>query len=75
MMSIARVSLVIAATLAALALGAAVFIGSGIYNIGADEHHTKIVLAVIEQLRERSIAVRALNTTRRFASPVTWHLG
>jgi len=59
MMSIARVSLVIAATLAALALGAAVFIGSGIYNIGADEHHTKIVLAVIEQLRERSIAVRA----------------
>jgi mono/diheme cytochrome c family protein len=36
-----------------------VFIGSGIYNIGADDHHTKIVLALIEQLRERSIAVRA----------------
>jgi mono/diheme cytochrome c family protein len=59
MISIARVSLVIAATLAALAIGSAVFVGSGIYNIGADDHHTKIVLAVIEQLRERSIAVRA----------------
>jgi mono/diheme cytochrome c family protein len=59
MISIARVSLVIAATLAALAIGSAVFVGSGIYNIGADDHHTKIVLTVIEQLRERSIAVRA----------------
>jgi mono/diheme cytochrome c family protein len=59
MTGIARVSVVIATTLAALALGAVVFIGSGIYNIGADDHHTKIVLAIIEQLRERSIAVRA----------------
>jgi mono/diheme cytochrome c family protein len=59
MPSIARVSLVIAATLAAVVIGGVVFIGSGIYNIGADDHHTKIVLAIIEQLRERSIAVRA----------------
>jgi mono/diheme cytochrome c family protein len=59
MISIARVSLVIAATLAALAIGGALFVGSGIYDIGADDPHTKIVLAVIEQLRERSIAVRA----------------
>jgi mono/diheme cytochrome c family protein len=59
MISIARVSLVIAATLAAVALGGAAFVGSGIYNIGADDHHTKIVLAIVEQLRERSIAVRA----------------
>jgi mono/diheme cytochrome c family protein len=59
MISIARVSLVIAATLVAFAIGAVVFVGSGIYNIGADDHHTKIVLAVIEQLRERSIAVHA----------------
>ena len=35
------------------------FVGSGVYNIGADDHHTKIVLAIIEQLRERSIAARA----------------
>ena len=59
MISVARVSLVIAATLGAVALGGVVFVGSGIYNIGADDHHTKIVLSIIEQLRERSIAVRA----------------
>src|ERR1700733_13279127 len=59
MISIARVSLVIAATLVAFAIGALVFVGSGFYNIGADDHNTKIVLAIIEQLRERSIAVRA----------------
>jgi mono/diheme cytochrome c family protein len=58
MMRIAKVSLIIAATLVALALGAAVFVGSGIYNIGADDHHTEIVLGIIVQLRERSIAVR-----------------
>jgi mono/diheme cytochrome c family protein len=56
---IAKVGLVVAATLAALAVGAALFIGSGVYNIAADDHHTKIVLAIIEQLRERSIGVRA----------------
>lgn len=59
MIGIARVGLVIAATLAAIAIGGGVFIGSGVYNIGADDHHTKIVLAIIEQLRDRSIAVRA----------------
>jgi cytochrome c553 len=56
---IAKVGLIVAATLAAVAIGGGVFIGSGIYNIGADDHHTKIVLAIIEQLRERSIGVRA----------------
>ena len=59
MIGVARVSLVIAATLAAVAIGGVVFVGSGIYNIGADDHHTKIVLAIIEQLREHSIGLRA----------------
>ena len=59
MTSVVKMGLVVAGTLAALALGGALYIGSGIYNIGADDHHTKIVLAIIEQLRERSIAVRA----------------
>jgi len=59
MIRVARVSLVIAATLAAVAIGGVGFVYSGIYNIGADDHHTKIVLAMIQQLRERSIAVRA----------------
>jgi mono/diheme cytochrome c family protein len=59
MTRITRVSFALASTLAVLAIGAAVFVGSGVYNIGADDHHTKIVLAIIEQLRDRSIAARA----------------
>ena len=54
-----KISLVIAAVLAVGVIGAGLFVESGFYNIGADDHHTKIVLAMIEQLRERSIGVRA----------------
>ncbi len=54
-----HIAAAVAGTLAALALAAAVFIYSGVYDIGADDHHTKPVLAVIETLRERSISVRA----------------
>jgi len=53
-----KISLVIAAVLAVGVIGAGLFVESGFYDIGADDHHTKIVLAMIEQLRERSIAVR-----------------
>jgi mono/diheme cytochrome c family protein len=53
------IGLTVAGTLAVLAIGGAAFIGSGIYNIGADDHHTKITLTMIEQLRERSIAARS----------------
>jgi mono/diheme cytochrome c family protein len=59
MTRIARAGLIVVATLAALAIGAALFVGTGVYNIGADDHHTRIVLTMIEQLRNRSIAVRA----------------
>jgi mono/diheme cytochrome c family protein len=59
MSGIATVSLGVCATVAALAIAAAVFIASGVYNIGADDHHTKLVLGLIETLRERSISVRA----------------
>ena len=48
---------VIAALLLA-AFGAALFIESGFYNIGADDHHAKPVLALITQLRNRSIETR-----------------
>lgn len=47
------------ATLAILAIGGGLFIESGLYDIGADDHHTKIVLSAIERLRNRSIEVRA----------------
>jgi mono/diheme cytochrome c family protein len=54
-----KTGLVTALTLAALAIGgAAAFVGSGVYDIGADDHHTKLTLAMIEQLRERSIEAR-----------------
>ncbi len=59
MQGIAKTTLVVGSTLAVLAIGAAVFVGSGAYNIGADDHHTAVVLALIERLRERSIAVRS----------------
>ena len=53
----------IAATIATLALAAlgaaAVFVYSGVYDIGADAPHTKPVFWLIEQLRDRSIAVRS----------------
>jgi mono/diheme cytochrome c family protein len=42
-----------------MAAGGAAFIGSGVYNIGADGHHTKIILAVIDKLRDHSIELRA----------------
>ena len=54
-----KISLVIAAVLLVGVIAAGLFIESGLYNIGADDHHTKIVLATIEQLRERSVGVRA----------------
>ena len=54
-----KAGLVTAFTLAAFAIsGGAVFVGSGVYDIGADDHHTKLTLAMIEQLRERSIEAR-----------------
>ncbi len=54
-----QISIGIAATIALITISAVTFVGSGVYNIGADDHHTKIVLAIIEELRERSISARA----------------
>jgi len=59
MMRYKAILLTLAGAVAVLAIGGVAFIGSGIYNIGADDHHTKIVLAIIEQLRDRSIAARS----------------
>jgi mono/diheme cytochrome c family protein len=52
----------IVATLAIAAGGAAAgFVYAGIYDIGADAPHTKPVFWLIEQFRDRSIAVRSKN--------------
>jgi len=51
--------------LAGLVIGvfAGAFIYTGVYNIGADAPHTKPVYWAIENLRDRSIAVRASGIT------------
>jgi mono/diheme cytochrome c family protein len=55
----AKLSVAVLGLLTLMAAGGALFIGSGVYNIGADDHHTKPVLVLIERLRDRSIEVRA----------------
>lgn len=42
-----------------IAVGLGVFVYSGIYNIGADDHHAKPVFMVLQTLRNRSIHVRS----------------
>jgi ketosteroid isomerase-like protein len=51
--------LVLVAAAVVVAIGLGVFVYSGIYNIGADDHHTKPVFAVMQALRNRSIQVRS----------------
>jgi mono/diheme cytochrome c family protein len=53
-----KIVVTLGVALAVQLLGAALFVGSGLYNIGADDHHTKPVLAMITQLRDRSIESR-----------------
>jgi mono/diheme cytochrome c family protein len=55
---VTKVILTIVVALLLGALGAALFVESGFYDIGADDHHTKVVLALITQLRDRSIEAR-----------------
>jgi mono/diheme cytochrome c family protein len=55
---VTKVILTVAAVLLLGALGALLFVESGFYNIGADDHHTQAVLALITQLRDRSIEAR-----------------
>jgi mono/diheme cytochrome c family protein len=54
-----KLGLILVCALVVLGLGGVAFIGSGVYNIGADDHHTKIVLAIITELRDRSIEARS----------------
>src|SRR5260221_13453398 len=61
-----KIGIVIAAALAAFATGGALFLESGYYDIGGDDHHTKLVLALIEQLRDRSIEGRSRTVDVRY---------
>jgi len=53
-----KLALTMLATLGAVAVAGLLFVLSGVYNMGADDHHNKLVLTLIETLRERSIAHR-----------------
>jgi len=61
-----KIGMAVAVALAAFAAGGALFIESGYYDIGADDHHTKPVLALIEQLRDRSIEMRSRTVDVRY---------
>lgn len=54
-----RYIIAVVAVLAILIVAGLVFVYSGLYNIGADAHHTRPVSALLETLRERSIHVRS----------------
>ncbi|WP_345781824.1 cytochrome c [Rhodanobacter sp. AS-Z3] len=56
-------SITVVAVLAVLAAGAWVFVYSGLYNIGADDHHSKPVLTLLQTLRDRSILLRSADLT------------
>ena len=53
----------IAVTSGVLAIGAGAFAWSGLYNIGADDHHTRPVFAFLQTLRDRSIRLRSEDLT------------
>ena len=54
-----RLIITLAVFCAIVVAGVGAFVGSGVYNIGADDHHTKPVYALMQALRERSIAHHA----------------
>jgi hypothetical protein len=58
MKAYSQIGLGVAVATALIVIGAAAFVTSGVYDIGADDHHTAIALAIIEALRERSIGTR-----------------
>lgn len=56
-------SLTAAFVLIILAAGGGAVVYAGLYNIGADDHHTRPVFALLQTLRERSIQVRSADLT------------
>jgi len=56
-------SITVAVVLIVLAIGVGAFAYSGLYNIGADDHHTKPMFAFLQTLRERSIHARSATVT------------
>ena len=57
------IAAMVALAIAAIPLAMALFLYSGVYDIGADVPHTKPVFWLISQFRDRSVAVRAAQIT------------
>ena len=51
--------LVTTAVLVAIAIGLGFFAWSGLYNIGADDHHWRLTYNILQTVRDRSIHVRS----------------
>lgn len=58
-----KVGLFVVAAFLVAAAGMAIFVASGVYNVAADVPHTRPVHAVLESIREYSIARRAAALT------------
>ena len=56
-------SITVVVVLLVLAIGAGIFVYSGLYNIGADDHHTRPVFKIMQTLRDRSIHLRSKDLT------------
>jgi mono/diheme cytochrome c family protein len=56
---IKRHGISLAIVVAVTAAGLGIFVYSGIYNIGADDHHSRFVFAALQTLRDRSIEFRS----------------
>jgi len=54
-----KVGIAFVGSLTAIAVGGTVFIGSGMYDIGADDRPAKIIQAIVDKLRDHSIDLRA----------------
>jgi len=63
-----KITLIAVAAVFSAAWVAALFVELGFYNIGADDHHTKLTLALIEQLRDRSIDARVASIKPQLAA-------
>jgi mono/diheme cytochrome c family protein len=57
------IAAMVALAIAAIPLAMALFLYSGVYDIGADVPHTKPVFTLISEFRDRSVAVRAAQIT------------
>jgi mono/diheme cytochrome c family protein len=56
-------SITVISLLVLLFVGVGLFVYSGIYNVGADDPHTKPVFTMMQMLRDRSIQARAASLT------------